>query len=163
LKHPSLIVSNLRLDMDANKVVIQAMIDAASLHSTNLAILGARLGTIWLCEAGLARDGVPENAAVRDNAAIYGNLEVLKWVHNRSYPWNEEVCCEAAYSGRLDILKYLHENGCPWDEVTCYAAAHNGHLEILKYLRENRCPWKFGLSDLKSFNADITAYIIANC
>ena len=44
-----------------------------------------------------------------NNAAKYGHLEVLKYLHENGCP-----CTEAARNGKLNCLKYLHENGCPW-------------------------------------------------
>ena len=50
-------------------------------------------------------------------------------------------CTAAAAGGHLEILKYLHEKGFPWDCRTCRNAALGGHLEVLKYAHENGCPW----------------------
>jgi len=73
-------------------------------------------------------------------ASIVGQLECMKYLHENGCPW-EEICCEYASSyGHLDCLKYLHENGCPWNELCCQCASKNGHLEVLKYLHENGCP-----------------------
>ena len=46
----------------------------------------------------------------------------------------------AAGAGQLEILKWLRENDFPWDEETCAAAALNGHLEVMQWLRANGCP-----------------------
>jgi len=50
------------------------------------------------------------------NAAIYGNLNCLKYAHENGCPWNENTCCSAAENGHLECLKYAHENGCPGSE-----------------------------------------------
>ena len=70
-----------------------------------------------------------------------GNLELLKVLHEKGCPWNEETCRSAASNDHLECLKYAHENGCPWDKWTCADAAKTGHLECLKYAHENGCPW----------------------
>ena len=74
-------------------------------------------------------------------AALGGQLEVLMWLIDNGYPWDERTCAHAAYGGHLEVLKYAHEKGCPWDADTCQEAARGGHLEVLKYAHENGCPW----------------------
>ena len=58
-------------------------------------------------------------------------------------PWNSYTCNDAAAYGHLPALKYLHENGCPWDSSTCSSAAGNKHWDCLQYAVDNKCPdWK---------------------
>ncbi|KAL2914109.1 hypothetical protein HK105_206367 [Polyrhizophydium stewartii] len=74
-------------------------------------------------------------------AAMYGHLEVLKWLHERmpNRNWTPCVMHMAARNGHLDVVKFLHANrteGC-----TKYAmdyAAENGHLDVVKWLHSNR-------------------------
>ena len=54
---------------------------------------------------------------------------------------NKFTCMNAALNGNLELLKWLWQMGCEWDELTCSGAALNGHLGVLKWLRENGCPW----------------------
>ena len=82
-----------------------------------------------------------DNLSSCTKAASLGRLDVLKYLHELSCPWNEFTCSMAAIGGHLDVLKYLHENGCTWDEWTCLIAASGGHLDMLKYAHENGCPW----------------------
>ena len=70
-----------------------------------------------------------------------GHLEVLKWLHENGYPWNEDTCELAARHGHLGVLQWAHANGCPWDEGTCAAAARGGHTEALAWARKKDCPW----------------------
>jgi hypothetical protein len=74
-------------------------------------------------------------------AADIGNLEWLKYAHEKGYLWNEFTCSNTAYQGNVDCLKYLHENGCPWNATTCDNAARKGNFECLKYAIENGCPY----------------------
>jgi hypothetical protein len=97
------------------------------------------------------------------NASRIGSLDLLKFLHNKSCPWDENTCSSAAENGHLDCLKYAHKNGCrldgvswnkismidisrnvhssiPWNGKTCSSAAENGHLDCLKYAHENGCP-----------------------
>ena len=74
-------------------------------------------------------------------AALGGQLEVLKYLHEKGCPWNEGTCANAAEGGHLEVLKYAHENGCPLHEATCQYAAKEGHLDVLKYAHKNGCAW----------------------
>jgi hypothetical protein len=74
-------------------------------------------------------------------AASGGHLETLKWARENGCPWNVWTCTYAARGGQLETLKWARENGCPWDEQTCAWAAKGGHLETLKWARENGAPW----------------------
>lgn len=61
------------------------------------------------------------NADMCTIAALMGHFDLLKWLHQNNYCWNENTCCAAALGGHLEILKYLHENGCQWDNLTCFS------------------------------------------
>ena len=74
-------------------------------------------------------------------AAGEGQREVLKWLRENDFPWNEETCASAALGGHLEMLQWLRANDCPWDEWTCARAALGGHLEVLQWARANGCPW----------------------
>ena len=66
---------------------------------------------------------------------------MLKYAHEKDYPWDESTCEWAARGGHLEVLKYAHENGCPWNEWICHAAAGGGRWDTLKYAHEHGCPW----------------------
>ena len=95
-------------------------------------------------------------------AALYGQLDVLKWTktHNclkykedftyfvRTNQLNTvmyalmydasfgiNICANAARGGHLEVLKWLLTNGFVWDAATCMCAAEGGHLDMLKWLR----------------------------
>ena len=94
----------------------------------------------------LLSHGFECNEDIISYVALYGEFELLKWIHStiyttKSIPWIEKISTCATKSGNLEMLKYLHENGCPWDKYTCSRAAEYEYLEILKYLHENGCPW----------------------
>ena len=74
-------------------------------------------------------------------AAGKGQLEILKWLRENDFPWNEETCARAALFGHLELLQWAHENGCPWKQNTCSATAEGRHLEVLQWARANGCPW----------------------
>lgn len=75
-----------------------------------------------------------------DVAAVCGNLEVLKWLHdNTSAGCTTDAMDIAASDGRLDMVLWFHKNrreGCTSDAMN--RAAANGHLEVVKWLYENR-------------------------
>jgi len=73
------------------------------------------------------------------DAAVTGNLDLLKQLREDGCPWNAWTCAYAADYGHLDILRWARKNGCPWDEWTCFNAAYNGHLETLRWAIENGC------------------------
>lgn len=52
------------------------------------------------------------------------------------YTWNKQTCNNAALNGDLEVLKYVRENGCPWNEYTHSNVILNNRLEVLKYLQE---------------------------
>jgi hypothetical protein len=74
-------------------------------------------------------------------AAYWGHLELLKWMSENDYLFDESTCSSAAAGGYLNCLKYARSINCPWDEETCSAAAEKGSLECLEYAHINDCPW----------------------
>jgi hypothetical protein len=111
-------------------------------------------------------------------AAHGGKLDVLKWLRDNNFRWNEMTTSQAAVGNHFEVLKYVIDNGCPfdeltfanaakhkgkssietlswlrrigcpWDEYTCSTAASSGNLEALQWLRENGCPWSERTCDL---------------
>lgn len=53
---------------------------------------------------------------------------------------NEKICAAAARHGRLDILKWLRQKGFPWDDRTCVDAIRNNHFDVLKWAMKCGCP-----------------------
>ena len=72
-------------------------------------------------------------------AATAGSLPCLEYAHEKKCPWGKKTTLFAATNGHLHCLKYTHENGCEWDEETTAAAAAYGHFDCLKYAYENGC------------------------
>ena len=74
-----------------------------------------------------------------DEAALQGNLEMVKYCVANKCPINAWACADAAANGHLEVLKYLREVAkAPWDSSTAYLAAESGHLHILEYLVERK-------------------------
>ena len=74
-------------------------------------------------------------------AARHGNLENIKWLHEKKCPWGKNTFTGAVRFGNLDNMKFLKARGCPWNESTFYEAARVGNLEIMEWLKEKSCPW----------------------
>ena len=76
-------------------------------------------------------------------AIQFGDLSGLQLLHQRGDlddELSDGLCTLAAEWGRLEILKWLREKNFPWDEETSRRAASGGHLEMLQWARENGCP-----------------------
>ncbi|KAL7746687.1 hypothetical protein RI367_007966 [Sorochytrium milnesiophthora] len=57
--------------------------------------------------------------AVMDTAAAYGNLDLVRWLHqNRTEGCTAEAMREAARAGYLSIVKFLHAHGYPTCELS---------------------------------------------
>ncbi|CAL6321661.1 unnamed protein product [Bathycoccus prasinos] len=74
----------------------------------------------WFCE-GVARTN---------------KLEFLKWAREVKHcEWDEWTINQAAIKGNLEMLKYCFSNGCPCDEEqACKEAAAGGHLDCVRFL-----------------------------
>ena len=85
---------------------------------------------------GSVKELQPEEAAER------GCLGTLKSLHRRGLvTFNEDLCKAAARGGQILVLKWLRENSYPWNAGTCAFAAWGGHLGVLQWARANGCPW----------------------
>lgn len=69
---------------------------------------------------------------VCDTAAEYGDLDIVIYCINHSYPYSENICSISARNGHLKIVKFLHAKGCklPVNENLT-------NLDCLKYLYVN--------------------------
>ena len=79
-------------------------------------------------------------------AASYGFLDVLKYLHQHNFFWNEDTMYHALNGGHLDCLKFAHQNGCPSNSVLVDAERYhtefwsNDHSDCVQYLRDAGCP-----------------------
>jgi hypothetical protein len=70
------------------------------------------------------------------------DLKLLRWVREeKECDWDSRTSGQAAMQGNLDMLKFCCENGCEVHEGTCAVAAKYGHLDCLEYLRSKNIPW----------------------
>ena len=96
----------------------------------------------WLMED---KGWEPNLYTVGEWAGFGGSVEVLEYLLERGYEFDQNACGGAARGGCLKALKFLRglDPPCPWGEWTCKGAARRGHLEVLKWLRAQNppCPW----------------------
>jgi L-serine deaminase len=93
------------------------------------------------------------------------DLKLLRWVREeKECAWNFRTSGQAAMQGNLDMLKYCCENGCEVDEGTCALAAKNGNLDCLEYLRSKNCPLDERTCEAAQENEhiDVLAYAVKN-
>jgi hypothetical protein len=83
----------------------------------------------------------PWDTETCSNAAKYGHLKLLKWLHEQGCPWNSNTFQFAAYFGNLEMLEWLYQMKCPWGTMTFSQAAESEDLNLLKWLYERKCPW----------------------
>jgi hypothetical protein len=104
------------------------------------AALQGNLEMVKYCVA----NGCPVDAGACADAAEYGHLECLKYLHEEvKAPWNSYTAAWAAQKGHLHILEYLVERKYnKFNKDVCLYAAWYGHLDCLKFLRETaKAPW----------------------
>ena len=65
-------------------------------------------------------------------------MEVLKYLHENKFPWDEETFKEGISQG-IGYVEYLYENKCPWNEETFNYAIHK-NLDFVRYLYDRKCP-----------------------
>ena len=79
---------------------------------------------------------VMDQAWFCSGVAAMNKLELLKWAREVKHcEWNEWTINQAAIKGNLEMLKYCFSNDCPYDEEeACKQAAAGGHLDCLRFL-----------------------------
>lgn len=87
---------------------------------------------------------------VDENAARFGQLEILKWYESQGLQLSPEDADGAARGGYLDILKWLAERGILPDQESIDMAARYGHVNILE--------WASHLDPPVLPNANVTEY-----
>eukprot|EP00953_Heterococcus_sp_UTEX-ZZ885_P003877 2607-Heterococcus_DN1.PRE.4 len=128
----------------------------AGLHGSVTTLqAAARLGLPWRKSllSAMARAGrLPEltwayvakvkamPAGITNDAAVSGNVEVLKWLRVCKRSMTPKTSTAAAAAGHLSAVMYLHSMSL-CDAETCHAAAEKGHLPILQWLILNGCDW----------------------
>jgi hypothetical protein len=100
----------------------------------------------------LMERNAPEDINMFFSAASSGNVDLLKFVHERGHRWlgeyHSNIYTAAISANSVACMKYAFENGCPVpavdSHVICRAAVENNALGCLKYAREIGCDWNSG-------------------
>jgi len=69
-------------------------------------------------------------------AARCGYLEVLEWLSENDYEWDDLwTCACSAVGGHLNVLKWLREapRNFDWDARTVEEASEGGHDDVLQW------------------------------
>lgn len=69
-------------------------------------------------------------------AAKHGNIEMMKWLKNKSCPWTKEGSEEAAKNNHFDTLKWISDNipDNGISSISFYAATCNDNLDMFQWL-----------------------------
>lgn len=78
------------------------------------------------------------------------NFHLFSYLHENGFPWGTRTCSSLAYFGRLNLLTWAREHGCPWDGWTAWFAAREGHFHIVRWSLLNGCPWSLDLRSMLS-------------
>jgi hypothetical protein len=100
-----------------------------------------------------------------NRVAATNDLKLLRWVREeKECAWNFRTSGQAAMQGNLDMLKYCCENGCEVDARQCAAAAKFGQLACLEYLRSKNIPWNKWVCKLahERNHIDVLTYAVKN-
>jgi len=78
---------------------------------------------------------------VAANAVVGGQLQTLKWLHQRGYTFDKDIHYTAAFSNKIKIARWLDQaNGIPREcgVYSCRSSAMRS-LPMLKWLRQAWC------------------------
>jgi len=92
-----------------------------------------------------------QDTSVCAEAARGGHLELLAYLRECGFAWNERTCSEAIRGGHLDVLRFARTHGCPWTSRVLAEAATDGDPKMLRWMYENGC------------EPDLTACVTAAC
>ena len=96
----------------------------------------------WALGEGCPRQGEYWDGTMAHHAALYGNLELVKWLCGEGgFSMDLVMMKQAARGDNLELVQWLRGEGCPWNYWTCYQAVDKGHVEVLRWACENGCQW----------------------
>ena len=75
------------------------------------------------------------------DAALYGYLEVMKYMLANKFEYDSSVFNNAALNGSLDNLRWLLANNFPYNSWVFWYAAYHGSLDNLRWLLANNFPY----------------------
>jgi len=70
--------------------------------------------------------------------AIYGNLEILKWLRSHDCPWCDSAVTTGALMNHWEVVVWAVENGCPYNEqdvaILRQHAYRYGRMDVIGFL-----------------------------
>jgi hypothetical protein len=88
----------------------------------------------WLC--GEMACKLPEDCT--GVAAEAGSVELLKWLQQQGYEFDEDTTNGAASRpDNILVLQFLLDEGCPWHPDICHRTVSAGDLEQLQWLSQH--------------------------
>lgn len=121
--------------------LLQWICKESSLWKREIPLIAAKYGQIEIFEWAInISTKLKHNlgVAICAAAAEGGQLEMLKYLRAKEYPWNEYVCVNAARNGHLNVLDWAMMNGCDFPNCrsrAAWAATENNQTKVLKYLQ----------------------------
>lgn len=121
----------------------------------------------WDCLRYAVKAEIPWHWHTMSVAALFGRLQVLKFLHHQGCPCISLALSEAANKGDLNCMRFLREEcGCPWDMYTINEAASRARkMDCLVYAISNGCPVHPSAADIAAMNDNIIGlrYLYDNC
>jgi len=89
------------------------------------------------------RERAPLGPEFMEHCAARGYLALMEWALLLTSTREESACFAAALHGQLDALRWLRTRDFPWSTNTPCAAASRGHIHVLAWLLQQKCPCDF--------------------
>ena len=129
--------------------VARADPEAAPIDVDVLWKIAAGNGHYEMLEWAIEEFGVPTDSCACCAAALNGNLDSVKWLRARGFPWDGEVLSSAACNRKgREIIEWALANGCELDPARdppemMESATLHGQLDLLKWLwaKYYGCRW----------------------
>jgi hypothetical protein len=82
------------------------------------------------------------------NCKIY-NIEILEWLKNINYKFDENIINEVSSYGYVDVLEWFKNSGYEFkfDEYTIASASSYGHVNILEWFKNSGYEFKYNNND----------------
>ena len=101
--------------------------------------VAAKNGNLEILEV-LKRLGCPFSTWTHAYAALRNHKDIIIWLYENNYDWDESLATHAAAFGFIDLLELLHENDGPIDEQAYINAVRYGHQNVVEWLEKNNYP-----------------------
>ncbi|SNW62577.1 Ankyrin-repeat protein [Orpheovirus IHUMI-LCC2] len=72
-------------------------------------------------------------------AAIYGDLDTMKWLKDMKFYSDQDTFSAAAKNGNLENMKWLNSIGCKPNLITFIRAVGNGNVDNMRWLKSIGC------------------------